>query len=96
MKVAGGINANKLFENPLMGGSVVLMVLAIIGLFVTSWIQTVEGARDKEYIANAGELRVLSQAIAKKTPRKRPVVKRKRLTSFNLPVKLLNVTGITC
>ena len=65
MKVAGGINANKLFENPLMGGSVVLMVLAIIGLFVTSWIQTVEGARDKEYIANAGELRVLSQAIAK-------------------------------
>jgi len=66
MKVAGGINTNKLFENPLMGGSVVLMVLAIIGLFVTSWIQTVEGARDKEYIANAGELRVLSQAIAKK------------------------------
>jgi len=65
MKVAGGINANKLFENPLMGGSVVLMVFAIIGLFVTSWIQTVEGARDKEYIANAGELRVLSQAIAK-------------------------------
>ena len=65
MKVAGGINTNKLFENPLMGGSVVLMVLAIIGLFVTSWIQTVEGARDKEYIANAGELRVLSQAIAK-------------------------------
>ncbi|GLQ30572.1 methyl-accepting chemotaxis protein [Litoribrevibacter albus] len=65
MKVAGGINANKLFENPLMGGSVVLMILAVIGLFVTSWIQTVEGARDKEYIANAGELRVLSQAIAK-------------------------------
>jgi twitching motility protein PilJ len=65
MKATGGINANKLFENPLMGGSVVLMILAVIGLFVTSWIQTVEGARDKEYIANAGELRVLSQAIAK-------------------------------
>lgn len=65
MKATGGINASKLFENPLMGGSVVLMILAIIGLFVTSWIQTVEGARDKEYIANAGELRVLSQAIAK-------------------------------
>ncbi len=65
MKPTGGINTNKLFENPLMGGSLVLMVLAIIGLFVTSWIQTVEGARDKEYLANAGELRVLSQAIAK-------------------------------
>jgi twitching motility protein PilJ len=66
MKLAsGGLNTTKLFDNPLMGGSVVLIVLSIIGLFVTSWVQTVESSRDKEYIASAGELRVLSQSIAK-------------------------------